>query len=41
MPSTVYDRSAMIAWSGIFHILATPFRQDGALDVREVLVEGP
>ncbi|HEU4439455.1 MAG TPA: dihydrodipicolinate synthase family protein [Methylomirabilota bacterium] len=23
----------MIAWSGIFHILATPFREDGALDV--------
>jgi 4-hydroxy-tetrahydrodipicolinate synthase len=22
----------MIAWSGIFHILATPFREDGALD---------
>ncbi|HEY7205379.1 MAG TPA: dihydrodipicolinate synthase family protein [Methylomirabilota bacterium] len=22
-----------IAWSGIFHILATPFREDGALDV--------
>ncbi|MGH7349917.1 MAG: dihydrodipicolinate synthase family protein [Candidatus Rokuibacteriota bacterium] len=22
----------MIAWSGIFHILATPFRDDGALD---------
>lgn len=22
----------MIAWSGIFHILATPFHQDGALD---------
>ena len=25
--------SAMITWSGIFHILATPFREDGALDV--------
>ena len=23
----------MIAWAGIFHILATPFREDGALDV--------
>ena len=23
----------MIAWSGVFHILATPFREDGALDV--------
>ena len=23
----------MIAWSGIFHILATPFREDGALDI--------
>jgi 4-hydroxy-tetrahydrodipicolinate synthase len=23
----------LIAWSGIFHILATPFREDGALDV--------
>ena len=23
----------MIGWSGIFHILATPFREDGALDV--------
>ena len=23
----------MIKWSGIFHILATPFREDGALDV--------
>ena len=22
----------MIAWSGVFHILATPFREDGALD---------
>ena len=22
----------MIAWAGIFHILATPFREDGALD---------
>src|SRR5229473_1406476 len=22
----------MIAWSGVFHILATPFRDDGALD---------
>jgi 4-hydroxy-tetrahydrodipicolinate synthase len=22
----------MIGWSGIFHILATPFREDGALD---------
>lgn len=25
--------SIVIAWSGIFHILATPFREDGALDV--------
>ena len=23
----------MISWSGVFHILATPFREDGALDV--------
>ena len=23
----------MIAWAGIFHILATPFREDGALDI--------
>ncbi|MFI5326623.1 MAG: dihydrodipicolinate synthase family protein [Candidatus Rokuibacteriota bacterium] len=23
----------MITWSGVFHILATPFREDGALDV--------
>jgi 4-hydroxy-tetrahydrodipicolinate synthase len=23
----------LIAWSGIFHILATPFREDGALDL--------
>src|SRR5258705_6906580 len=23
----------MIRWSGVFHILATPFREDGALDV--------
>ena len=23
----------MISWSGIYHILATPFREDGALDV--------
>jgi len=23
----------MIDWSGIFHILATPFTDDGALDV--------
>ena len=23
----------MIAWSGIFHILATPFREDGACDL--------
>ena len=23
----------MIAWAGIYHILATPFREDGALDV--------
>lgn len=23
----------MIAWSGVFHILATPFREDGALDI--------
>ena len=22
----------MITWSGIYHILATPFREDGALD---------
>ena len=22
-----------ITWSGIFHILATPFRDDGALDI--------
>jgi 4-hydroxy-tetrahydrodipicolinate synthase len=26
----------MIRWSGIFHILATPFRDDGALDVAGV-----
>lgn len=26
----------MIAWSGVFHILATPFRDDGALDVEGV-----
>ena len=26
-------RPAMIDWSGIFHILATPFNDDGALDV--------
>ena len=25
--------SRLISWSGIFHILATPFREDGALDV--------
>jgi dihydrodipicolinate synthase/N-acetylneuraminate lyase len=22
----------VISWSGIFHILATPFKEDGALD---------
>src|SRR4029077_20009129 len=24
--------TVMIAWSGVYHILATPFRDDGALD---------
>jgi len=26
-------RPAVIDWSGVFHILATPFADDGALDV--------
>lgn len=26
----------MIDWSGIFHILATPFRDDGGLDIAEL-----
>ena len=29
-------RAAVIAWTGVFHILATPFLDDGALDVEGV-----